>query len=264
MALAMTRPLTWARDASGLSLEDLLDEARASYQEEILIPMAVEQPPLLSWVGADGSRAVDWDRLAAQIGWTMSAQLTRRIGHPEGFGNVFPVARAIHDLEGWCRGRHLEGRDGPWEDHTAAAGLWGRLAGARPLCARLAFYTVTAGVPLGRLVIAERLPLPTIRRLLKDALEHMWAQRREWAFAPDSGVGEVLADQRRQRREERRARREAEERAQASRAPGVVCRHCARPYDPDSQDPCPGSDGVASIDVEVLASVGFTLLCSPA
>lgn len=260
MALAMTQPLTWARDSGALTLDELLEEAREAYRLELHIPLAVEQPPVLSSLDGHGQRVVDVDRAAAQIGWSMSAQLDRRIGHPEGYGNVFPVARALHDLDGWCRGRHLEGRGGPWVDHEAAAGtLWSRLTGTRPLCGRLAHYAVVAHAPIPRLAHVERLQLPVVRRLLKDALEHMWAQRREWAHADESGVGEVLAAQRRERRE-------AKARAEASRAEGAMCRYCERPYDASSQEPCPGSaDTQASeADAAAMAEAGFTLLCSPA
>jgi len=258
MAVAMSRPMTWARDSASLTLDELLEEARDSYRLELYIPMTVDQPPVLTSIDGHGHRQYDAAE-GAQTGLSMSAQLYRRLGHNEGYGNVFPVARALRDVDGWCRGRHLNGRGGPWADHAAASGsLWSRLTRDRPLCARLAHYAVVAGVHPSRLALVEGLSEATVERLLFHALEHMWAKRCEWAHGDDSGVGEVLAEQRRERRE-------ARERAEASRAPGTTCRYCHRPYDSTSEDPCPGgseASEVADVD-EAMAAAGFTLLCSP-
>lgn len=261
MALAPSRPpLSFGRAATSLTLEELLGEARDEYAAELDIPLTVDQPPNLYSIGPDGQRVYQAAE-GAQIGLSMSSQMYRRIGHPaDDYGNVFPVARALDDLRGWCRGRHLEARSGPWEDHARdvelGTALWDRLAGSRPLCARLAYYAVAYRVPLSRLAASEELELPEARRLLLGALRHMWDQRIEWAHADDSGVSEVLAQQRRERNA-------ARARADAARAPGVLCRHCSRPYDSASQEPCPGSEADRDA-LSLYAEAGFTLLCSPA
>lgn len=257
MALAMQRPpISFGREASSLTLDELLGEARDSFAAELLIPLTVERPPQLYEIQADGTRK-PLGTEGAQIGLSMSAPMYRRIGHPQDdYGNVFPVARALDDLTGWCRGRHLEGRSGPWEDHAADVAIGPSLQ--RPLCARLAWYAVVWRMQPTWAAHVERLPVPIVRRLLADALEHMWSQRREWAYADHSGVGEVLAQQRRERRE-------ARQRAEASTAPGVVCRYCGGPYDASSREPCPGSNGFGDdIIGSALAETNDVLLCSPA
>jgi hypothetical protein len=254
MALAhMQRPpLSFGRDAASLTLEELLGEARAGFAAEVAIPMTVDQPPALRQRDASGAWRTD-AAIGSQVGLSMSPELYRRIGNPQDdYGDVFPVARALDDLRGWCRGRHLEARSGPWEDHRRDVAVPDI---QRPLCARLAWYGVAWRMQPVWSAHQEGLPLPTVLRLLRRALEHMWAQRREWAHAGDSGVGEVLAQQRRERRE-------ARQRAEASRAAGVTCRFCGGPYDASSLRPCPAPRD-ANIDA-ALAEVDVIYLCAPA
>lgn len=257
--LAHDRSVSFTRDARSLSLDELLGEARDSYAAELHIPLTVDQPPVLFDRAADG----EWTPLGArgaQIGLSMSAQMYRRIGHPQDdYGNVFPVARALDDLRGWCYGVHLRPRTGPWEDHTrdigAGAHLYERVNQYRPLCARLAFYTVAWKVPLARLALLEILTRDRAEELLLTALRHAWDQRREYTFADGGGAQEVIADQRRERRAERAEVAAARARAEASRADGVVCRDCGGPFDPASEAPCPSAATEAFagvIDVPVL------------
>lgn len=245
-------PISFARDARALSLEELVGEARDAYVAELEIPMTVTQPPAPVTRAPDGT----WQRgksEATQIGRPLSSQLVTRIGHPEGFGNTFPVARSLDDLRGWCRGRHLEGARGPWSDHRrdidAGAELWDRIARYRPTCARLALYTVVWRVPLSRLAQVEQLPRDRVAELLLGALRHAWDQRRDWAHAPESGAGEVVRDLRRERRQ-------ARERAAAAQAPGTTCRACGGPYDASSQIPCPAGGDLGGL-------VGADVLCTP-
>lgn len=260
MALAVERhdrEFSFSRDATSLSLEELIGEARDAFAGELAIPMTVDQPPNLYDLNAHGERKY-LGAEGAQIGLSMSPELYRRIGNPrDDYGNVFPVARALDDLRGWCRGRHLDGRGGPWTDHQADVALLPDLQ--RPLCARLAHFGIVWHMTPSWAARQEGLQLPVVRRLLTAALRHMWDQRREWAYGDDSGVSEVLAAQRRERRE-------ARERAEAASAVGVACRYCARPFDPASLDPCPGGTGdeAQPADTALYAQAGFTLLCSPA
>lgn len=263
MTLAPSRPsLSFAREARELPLEELLGEARDAFAGEMAIPMTVEQPPALYDRDATGALVLDMDAArGAQVGLSMSAPLVRRLGHPEGFRNVFPVARALDDLRGWCRGRHLEARSGPWLDHLADVGIGPDLQ--RPLCARLAHYAVVWRMQPAWSAHIEDLSGATVRRLLKGALEHMWDQRRHWALSEDpesGGAAEVIV----QLRQEHRARRQRADAATA--AEGVACRYCGRPYDPASLDACPGSPTVKLDEAEtaMYAEMGFTLLCSPA
>lgn len=258
MAVAPSRRpvLSFARDAAGLSLEELIGEARDSFAAELDIPLTVSRPPKLYSIGSDGERVYEAAE-GAQVGLSMSAQMYRRIGHPaDDYGNVFPVARAIHDLNGWCRGRHLEGRAGPWLNHLRDLAI---PSIQRPLCARLATYAVVWRVPTAWSAEVEQLAIVDVHRLLTGALRHMWDQRREWAHADDSGVAEVLAEQRRERREARR-------RAEASASSPTVCRYCGRPYDLASTEPCPGNpdDQLSEAEAAIYAEAGFTLLCTPA
>lgn len=255
MALAMEQrpPISFGREATTLTLDELLGEARDSFAAELVIPLTVERPPELYSIGSDGQRIYEAAE-GAQIGLSMSAQMHRRIGHPaDDYGNVFPVARALHDLRGWCRGRHLDTRAGPWIDHKADVAIGPTLQ--RPLCARLAWYAVVWHMQPAWSARQEKLAMPIVRRLLHAALKHMWEQRRDWAHADDSGVGEVLAQQRRERREARR-------RAEAATAPGVVCRYCGRPYDVASQEPCSQLEG--DPEGTIYGDLGFTFLCAPA
>ena len=268
MALAMERPpITFARDSEALSLEELLGEARDAYAGELHFPLTVPRPPRLREAGEDDTPA----EAGAQVGLSMSARLHRRLRHPEAYGNTFPMARAIDDLRGWCRGRHLEPRGGPWLDHTVdlrrGRELWSRIAGYRPLCARLTFYAVVHRVPLSRLARVEELSGARTEELLRRALAHTWHQRIEWAHVegPDgSGAAEVMAQQRRERREERRSLEEARRRVDAARGAGVVCRYCGDPYDPHSTKPCRGSGELSEAAAAAYAELGATLLCSPA
>lgn len=266
MAVAPSRRnISFGREGSSLTLEDLLGEARDAFAAELYIPLTVEQPPALRTRGADG-QWVTHAAFGAQVGVSMSAQLARRLSNPEDeYGNVFPVARALDDIRGWCKGNHLQTSRGPWLDHAAditagAVGtdLWDRLRSYRPLCGRLAYFSVAHRVPLDRLARQEQISLTRAGELLQLALAHAFMKRRDWAHADESGVTEVLAAQRRERREARR-------RAQAT-AEGSVCRYCARLYDPRSEDPCPGSDGhrINEAEAATYAAIGVTLLCSPA
>lgn len=256
-------PISFARDVASLDLEELLGEARDSYQAELQIPMTVDQPPALRERDGHGEWVTQAAR-GAEIGLSMSPELYQRIGPPASWGNRFPVGRSIDDLRGWCHGTHLKARGGPWENHfadvAAGAGLRERLNRYRPLCARLAYYTVVWRVPPGRVADHEGLDRPDAFNLLRQALRHAWQRRLEWAHADTSGVGEVLAEQRRQRRE-------ARARAEASRAEGVTCRYCNHPYDATSTTPCSGLaleyDGQV-VDATLYRELGFELLCSPA
>lgn len=267
MALAMERaPISFARDE--LTLAELIAEAQAAYELELAIPMTVSRPPELR--RRDGSGA--WSPEAepgAQIGLSMSKALITRLDGPRaagrddetgGYTALFPVAAGLDDLRGWCRGKHLEPRGGPWLNHvrdlTAGSALWRRLDGYRPLCARLAFYTVVHGVPLSRLAAVEQVETDQAEELLEQALRHVWRQRAEWAYADTSGVGELFAQQRRERRRERQAREVASQRAAQVRAGGGVCRYCHQPFDPNSQSPC------GSQPAGLVSEIGL-VLCSP-
>lgn len=255
-------PISFAREAASLSLEELLGEARDSYALELDIPMTVSRPPVLHVRDASGQWVSEAAEQGAQIGLSMSAQLHARLGTPGDYGNSFLVARALDDVRGWCQGRHLEPRSGPWADHSAdialGQALWRRIHRFRPLCARLTYYTVVWHVPLDRLARHEDLGRNQAAELLHAALRHAWEQRRGWAHAEDSGVGEVLAQQRRERKEDRRRRDEARVRADAVSAASVDCRYCGRPYDSESVDPC-----TASPDAVIAALPGALVLCTP-
>lgn len=240
-----------------MTLEQLLDEAREQYRLELAIPLTFWRPPLLRERDASGELVESID--STRVGLPMSGKLLLRIDHlPVAYGNTFPVARALDDLRGWCRGLHLEGRGGTWVDHRRdqeknANPAWTR---ARPLCARLAYYSIVFGVPLARLARVEGLATSRATDLLRSALIHMWEQRSEWANP--SGVVEVLAQQRRERRAERQARQEARERAEAIEASDVACRHCGGPYRRDSTEPCAVAGGDA-----IAAAIGGVVLCAP-
>lgn len=262
MALAPSRPpISFGREASVLSLEELVGEARDAFTAEMAIPMTVNQPPALRDRDGHGDVVTEAAE-GTQVGLSMSPQLYRRLHSPGTYRNVFPVARALDDLRGWCRGRHLEARNGPWIDHLRDVPLGTDLQ--RPLCARLAHYAVVWRMqPLWSAQV-EQLQVPTVRRLLKGALEHMWDQRRHWALSEDpesGGAAEVIV----QLRQEHRQRRQRVAQA-ATAPPGDTCRYCGGPYDPASTKPCPGDphDQIDSVDAEVYAAAGFTLLCSPA
>lgn len=254
MAVAMDRPLPlpWSRNACDLDLEQLVDEARDSFRAELAIPLSVARPPKIAERDGHGELEVKIGQ-GSVIGYSISSQLHKRLGHPNGYGNVFPVARALDDLRGWCRGRHLEASSGPWEDHAADVELLPELQ--RPLCARLAWAVVAWRATPAWAARQERLPVLRAARLLTSALQHAFEQRREWAHGDTSAVPQVLADIRRQRRT-------ARDRAEASAAAtGVVCRDCGGPYEALSITPCPG----ASTDA-ALADVypGAAVLCTPA
>lgn len=256
LAVELRPPLSFGREASALTLDELLGEARDSFAAELWIPLTVERPPQLYSIDADGQRTYEAAE-GAQIGLSMSAQMYRRIGHPaDQYGNVFPVARALHDLAGWCRGRHLEGRTGPWDDHVADVAIY---AIERPLCARLAYHSVVWHMSPLWSAHQESLPLPVVRRLLAAALRHTWEQRREWAHV-ESGAAEIMAQQ-------RSASREARARAEASRVTAILCRYCRVPYDPASTQPCPGTPEHRLSDEEraafTAAFPGAALLCTP-
>jgi hypothetical protein len=265
MGVGVSRPApSFARDTPSLSLDELVGEARTELGHEMAIPLSVNQPPNL-WERDANGQLIPMGVVGAQIGVSMSGPFVRYLGHPaDEYGNTFPVSRSLYDLRGWCRGRHLEARTGPWLDHVVdvAAGrdAWSRLSTYRPLCARLAYYTVVHRVPLSRLARQERIPDARAEHLLHRALQHAFEQRREWAQADgpergDSAINQVLAQQRRERRD-RRQRVEAA--AEAATAPGMRCRHCHRPYERDAGEVCQGPDA------EVFRDLGITLLCSPA
>lgn len=265
MALAPSRPpISFGRETSALSLEELVSEARDAFASELAIPMTVDGAVPLFDRDGHGELVLDTEASrGAQLGLSMSAQLVRRLGHPEGYGNAFPVARALDDLRGWCRGRHLEARSGPWIDHMRDVPLGTDLQ--RPLCARLAHYAVVWRMQPLWSAHVEQIQVPTARRLLKGALEHMWGQRRHWALSEDpesGGAAEVIV----QLRQEHRERRRRQDAAAGVETEGVVCRYCGRPYDRESLEPCPGdpNDLVDPVDAEIYAAAGITLLCSPA
>jgi hypothetical protein len=256
MALVPTRfPLSWSRNACDLDLPQLIDEAREEWAGELAIPMTVARPPALTAIDGHGDSGTD-NAYGARIGYSLSAPLVKRLGSPKGYGNVFPMARSLHELAGWCRGRHIKGAAGPWDDHLADVALGDDLQ--RPLCARLAWAVVVWEATPAWAARQEPLPVLRAARLLTTALQRAWELRREWAHGDDSGVPEVLASM-------RRSRRAARSRAEASA--GGPCRYCAGPYDAASTIPCPGSEGNRMSEAEAATFAatypGAALLCAP-
>lgn len=83
----------------------LLIEHRAMYRDELSVvhDLSTEHPPVLF----DYARAEWQEAEAAMVGLNLTAQLVRLLGHPEGFGQLFPWRAALWRLRHECRGSHL-------------------------------------------------------------------------------------------------------------------------------------------------------------
>lgn len=85
------------------ALDALIATHRGMFADDLHIPRLVtRQPPTT----IDANTGVLHEEPAAATGMNMSGKLLKRLGHPEGYGNDFPWARALWKLKGHCRGHH--------------------------------------------------------------------------------------------------------------------------------------------------------------
>jgi hypothetical protein len=92
------------------------------------------------------------------VGMNLSAKMIRYLGHPEGYGEVFPWRSALWSLRGECRRTHRYHRDERWNGS---------------LCE----FAIRA-VIMARLSVPEaqaRLGYPTLTRIVREGLEYMEA-----------------------------------------------------------------------------------------
>ena len=82
---------------------------RELFRDELHIGRLVSrQPP----TQMDPNTGVLHQEPATRIGMNMSGSMLRRLGHPEGFGSMYPWTRALWLLRVECRRRHPHHRSG--------------------------------------------------------------------------------------------------------------------------------------------------------
>lgn len=90
-----------------MTLADLIAEHRDLHAADLVIPRLVSRQPPTT---LDPHTGVLYEEPAARTGMAMSARLLRRLGHPEGFGQVFPWSSALWRMKAWCRRSHPQHR----------------------------------------------------------------------------------------------------------------------------------------------------------
>ena len=85
------------------TLGPLIELHRELYRSELALPRLVSRQPAVTIDPNTGERK---EELATRTGMNMSGALLRRLGHPAGYGEVFPWARALWLLRHWCRHEH--------------------------------------------------------------------------------------------------------------------------------------------------------------
>ena len=90
-----------------MNLEATIEQHRGMFRDELAVRMVARQPPTT----LDLNTGQLDSEPAAAIGMTVSGPLLRRIGHPEGYGQLFPYAKALWLLKVECRRSHPQHRD---------------------------------------------------------------------------------------------------------------------------------------------------------
>jgi hypothetical protein len=130
-------------------------------RQERRIRIASSRPAVVR--GPDGIAA---EEPASALGYTVSSELLRLVGHPEAMGAKFPVTRAIRErVPEWCAKNH---RIAAYHD-----------GGARPLCADITSRILLGGFSVEDVFLAESVKLSTFDRFLRAALREVWFGARE-------------------------------------------------------------------------------------
>lgn len=84
-------------------LGPLVELHRDLFRDELALPRLVAQQPPTTLDPHTGERH---EEAATRVGMNMSGALLRRLGHPAGFGEMYPWAKALWALRRWCRHEH--------------------------------------------------------------------------------------------------------------------------------------------------------------
>jgi hypothetical protein len=136
---------------------------RISLEAETPIRLTVPSPPVTTQVTQDYSVRIE-EEPAAAIGQSLSSEMVRLLGHPDGYGTAFPVRRALAEWNRYCR-RHHRG----WPDHAD-----------RPVCAELAALVIRDRTSVRYAADVTGVTYLRAERLLLRAVEHMVRWQGRW------------------------------------------------------------------------------------
>jgi hypothetical protein len=91
-----------------MTLDATIALHRDLYRADLNIPRLVSRQPPTTFDPHSGELH---EEPATRTGMSMSGPLLRYLGHPEGYGELYPWARALWELRHWCRREHRFHRD---------------------------------------------------------------------------------------------------------------------------------------------------------
>jgi hypothetical protein len=113
-----------------VTLDDRIEDHRAMYRADLLIPRLVSRQPPTTLDLNTGQ--LDQEPADAN-GMNLSGRMIKRLGHPEGFGADFPWTKALWLTRSWCRRDHRR-------RYHSADELW-----QGSLCHRMVYLVVVEG-----------------------------------------------------------------------------------------------------------------------